>query len=126
MNVFDTFDELMMHHDVCSLSVLEIQTWIKKSVKDTWKAWRTKEVDWRPSTGIPNVLHQDTTSLLAQVKKEIKSNMFWGWIRTSTFHGILMKFTFIWIQTHVYTLPETSAMTKLLPRGFLSRGAASP
>ena len=62
----------------------EIHIWIKKSVKDTWKAWRTKEVDWGPSTSIPNVLNQDTTSLLAQGKKEIKSNMFWGWIRTAT------------------------------------------
>ena len=66
----------------------EIHTWIKKSVKDTWKAWRTKEVDWGPSTSIPNVLHQDTTSLLAQGKKEIKSNMFWGWIRTATLHQL--------------------------------------
>ena len=82
MIVFDTFDELMLHHDVCSLSFSEIHTWIKKSVKDTWKAWRTKEVDWGPSTSIPNVLHQDTTSLLVQGKKEIKSNTFWGWIRT--------------------------------------------
>ena len=82
MIVFDTFDELMLHHDVCSLSFSEIHTWIKKSVKDTWKAWRTKEVDWGPSTSIPNVLHLDTTSLLAQEKKEIKSNTFWGWIRT--------------------------------------------
>ena len=60
----------------------KIHTWIKKSVKDTWKAWRTKEVDWGPSTSIPNVVHQDTTSLLVQGKKEIKSNTFWGWIRT--------------------------------------------
>ncbi len=50
--VFDTFDELMLHHDVCSLSFSEINTWIKKSVKTTWKAWRTKEVDWGPSPSI--------------------------------------------------------------------------
>jgi hypothetical protein len=30
MIVFDTFDELMVHHDVCSLSFSEIHTWIKK------------------------------------------------------------------------------------------------
>ena len=86
MIVFDTFDELMLHHDVCSLSFSEIHTWIKKSVKDTWKTQRTKEVDWEPSTSIPNVLHQDTTSLLAQGKEDIKSNTFWGWIRTATLH----------------------------------------
>ena len=33
MIVFDTFDELMMHHDVCSLSFLEIHTWIKRVLK---------------------------------------------------------------------------------------------
>ena len=88
MIVFDTFDELMLHHDVCSLSFSEIHTWIKKSVKDTWKAWRTKEVDWGPSTSIPNVFHLDTTSFLAQGKKEIKSNTFWGWIRTATLNQL--------------------------------------
>ena len=76
MIVFDTFAELMLHHDVCSLSFSEIHTCC------------TKEVDWGPSTSIPNVLHQDTTSLLAQGKKEIKSNTFWGWIRTTTLHQL--------------------------------------
>jgi hypothetical protein len=76
MIVFDTFDELILRHDMCSLSFLEIHTWIKKSIKHTWKVWRTKEVDWGPSPSIPNVLHQATTSLLAQEKKEIKSNTF--------------------------------------------------
>ena len=81
--ICDTFDELMLHHDVYSLSISEIHTWIKNSVKHTWKAWRTKEVDWGPSPSIPNVLHQATTSLLAQGKKEIQSNTFWCWIRTT-------------------------------------------
>jgi predicted double-glycine peptidase len=76
MIVFDLFDELMLRHDVCSFSFLEIHTWIKKSIKHTWKAWRTKKVDWGPSPSIPNVLHQATTSLLAQGKKEIESNIF--------------------------------------------------
>ena len=93
MIVFDTFDELMLHHDACSLSFLEIHTWIKKSVKDTWKAWRTKEVDWGSSTSIPNILHLDTMSLLAQGKKEIKSNTFWGWIRTATLCQLAMVAT---------------------------------
>jgi hypothetical protein len=35
MIVFDTFDELMLHHDVCSLSFSEIHTWIKKSIGHT-------------------------------------------------------------------------------------------
>src|SRR5688572_4522251 len=112
----------MLHHDLYSLSISEIHTWIKNSVKHTWKVWRTKEVDWGPSPSIPNVLHQATTSLLAQEKKEIQSNMFWGWIQTAalcqlatatttTFelhlsvqvlHGFVMKSIFIWIWTQIH------------------------
>jgi hypothetical protein len=77
MIVFDTFDELMLRHDVCSSSFSEIHTWIKKSIKHTWKAWRTKQVDWGTSPSIANVLHQAPTSLLVQEKKESKSNTFW-------------------------------------------------
>ena len=48
--------------------------------------------DQRSSLGAkykyPNILHQDTMSLLAHGKKEIKSNTFWGWIRTATLHQL--------------------------------------
>src|SRR6185436_16213677 len=71
MIVFDRFDELMLRHDVCSLSFSEIHTWIKKSARHTWKAWRNKEVDWGPSPSVPHILHQATTSLWAQRWKEI-------------------------------------------------------
>jgi hypothetical protein len=107
MIVFDKFDELMLRHDTFSLLFSEIRTWIKKSIKHTWKAWGTKEVDWGPIPYIPNVLHQATTSLLVQEKKESKSNMFWmldsdcriepncngrhGFIQTPI--GVLLDFT---------------------------------
>ena len=77
MIILATFDELMLRHDVCSLSFSEIHTWIKKSARHTWKAWRNKEVDWGPSPSVPHILHQATTSLWAQRWKEIKSNTFW-------------------------------------------------
>jgi hypothetical protein len=38
MIVCDSFDELMLHHDVCSLTLSKIHTWTKKSIKHTWKA----------------------------------------------------------------------------------------
>ena len=41
-----TCSDMTIRHDVCSMSFSEIYSWIKKSVKHTWKAWRTKEVDW--------------------------------------------------------------------------------
>jgi hypothetical protein len=53
MIVFDKFDELMLRHDVFSLLFSEIYTWIKKSVKQKWKACRTKVVYWGPIPYIP-------------------------------------------------------------------------
>jgi hypothetical protein len=76
--VSNTFDELLLHYDVCWLSFSEILTWIKKGAQHKWKAWRTTEVDWGPSTSVPHVLHQATTSLLADRWKEIKANTFWA------------------------------------------------
>ena len=49
----DVFDDLMLHHDVCLLLFSEMHTSIKQGVKHTWKAWRTKEVDWEPILSIP-------------------------------------------------------------------------
>ena len=77
------FDELVLHHKMCIFSFSELLTWIKGRFDCIWKAWKVNEVDWRPNPSIPNVLHLDTTSLLAQGKIEIKSNTFWGWIRTT-------------------------------------------
>ena len=45
MIVFDTFDELMLHHDVCSLSFSEILTWIKGRFDCIWKAWKVR-IGW--------------------------------------------------------------------------------
>jgi hypothetical protein len=69
MIVFDTFDKFMFRHDVYSLSFSEIHTWIKKSIKHTWKVWRTKEVDWGPIPCIPNVPHQSTMTLWPKERK---------------------------------------------------------
>jgi hypothetical protein len=74
MIIFGKFDELMLRYDVCSLSFSEIHTWIKNSIKHTWKAWRTKEVYWGPSPSVPHVLHQTSTSLLAKRWIEITCN----------------------------------------------------
>ena len=63
MIVFDTFDELMLRHDVGALSFSEIHTWIKNIIEHTWMAWRTKEVDWGLVPCIPIVLHQATMKL---------------------------------------------------------------
>jgi len=66
MIVFDIFEQLMLHHDFCTFSFSEILALLMPSVEGTWKIWRTKEVDWGPSANISNILHQVTTSLLAQ------------------------------------------------------------
>ena len=90
--IFDTYDELVLHHKVCIFSFLELLTWIKGRLDCIWKAREVNEVDWGPSPSIPNVFPQATTSLLVQGKKEIKSNTFWGWIRTPG-HLQLVMFT---------------------------------
>jgi hypothetical protein len=80
--IIDAFDELVLYHKMCIFSFSELLTWIKERFDCIWKAWKVNEVDWGPNPSIPNALHLDTTSLLVQGKKEIKSNTFWGWIRT--------------------------------------------
>ena len=67
---------------MCIFSFSELLTWIKGRFDCIWKAWKINEVDWGPNPSITNVVNLDTTSLLVQGKKEIKSNTFWGWIRT--------------------------------------------
>jgi hypothetical protein len=54
--IIDAFDELMLHHDVCSFSFSELLTWIKGRFDCIWKAWKVNEVDWGPNPSIPNVL----------------------------------------------------------------------
>jgi hypothetical protein len=58
MSICNTFDELMLHHDVCSISFLEVLTWIKESIECLWKAWRTKYVDWVPNPAPSHVSPQ--------------------------------------------------------------------
>jgi hypothetical protein len=73
---FDTFEQLMLHYDFCAFSFSELLDWIKLCVEIIWTTWRTKEIDWGPSSSLPNVVHQATTSLLVQGKEESKSNTF--------------------------------------------------
>jgi hypothetical protein len=44
--IIDAFDELMLHHDVCLFSFLELLTWIKGRFDCISKAWKVNEVDW--------------------------------------------------------------------------------
>ena len=76
MIVFDSFDELMLRHDVCLLLFSEIHTWIKKGTKHTWKVWRTKEVDWGPIPCIPNIPHQATTTFWPKVRNRLNLTRF--------------------------------------------------
>jgi hypothetical protein len=76
MIVFDTFNELMLRHVMCSLSFSKIHTLIKISIKHIWKAWRTKEVDWGPIPCIPNVLHQATMTLWPKERKRLNQTCF--------------------------------------------------
>jgi hypothetical protein len=35
--IFNTCDEWMLHHDMCSMSFTEVLTWIKEGVDHAWK-----------------------------------------------------------------------------------------
>jgi hypothetical protein len=72
MSIYNTFDELMLHHDVCSISFLEVLTWIKESIECQWKAWRTKYVDWGPSPTPPHILPQGHQVTLSPRKERDK------------------------------------------------------
>jgi hypothetical protein len=51
--IFNTCDEWMMHHDMCSMSFTEVLRWIKEGVDHAWKGWIMKHLDWGPNTSAP-------------------------------------------------------------------------
>jgi hypothetical protein len=50
---FNTCDEWTLYHDMCSVSLIEVLTWIKEGVDHAWKGWIMKHLDWGPNTGAP-------------------------------------------------------------------------
>jgi hypothetical protein len=44
--IFNICDEWMMHHDMCSMSFIEVLTWIKEGVDHASKLWIMKHLDW--------------------------------------------------------------------------------
>jgi hypothetical protein len=59
MSICNTFDELMLHHGICSILFSEVLTWNKESIECLWKAWRTKYVDWGSNPTPPHISPQD-------------------------------------------------------------------
>jgi hypothetical protein len=51
--MFNTCDEWMLHHVMCSMSFKEVLTWIKEGVDHAWKGWIMKHLDWGPNTCAP-------------------------------------------------------------------------
>jgi hypothetical protein len=51
--IFNTCDEWTLHHDMSSMSVIEVLTWIKEGVDHAWKGWIMKHLDWGPNTSAP-------------------------------------------------------------------------
>jgi hypothetical protein len=52
--IFNTRDEWMLHHDVCSMSFTEVLTCITEGVDHAWKGWILKHLDWGPNTSVPH------------------------------------------------------------------------
>jgi hypothetical protein len=69
ISICNTFDELMLHHDICSISFSEAS-------RKVLNAWRTKYVDWRSNPSPSQVYPQGHHITFHQGKKEIKSSMF--------------------------------------------------
>jgi hypothetical protein len=60
--IFNTCDEWMLHHDMCSMSFTEVLTWIKEGGDHAWKGWIMKHLDWGPNRSLH--FHQVTTLLV--------------------------------------------------------------
>jgi hypothetical protein len=46
-------DEWTLHRDICSMSLIEVLTWIKEGADLAWKGWIMKHQDWGPNTSAP-------------------------------------------------------------------------
>jgi hypothetical protein len=57
--IFHTCDKWTLHHDMCSMSFIEVHTWIKEGVDHAWKGWIMKHLDWGPNLSAP---YASTTS----------------------------------------------------------------
>jgi hypothetical protein len=47
--IFNTCVEWMLHHNMCSMSFIEVLTLIKECVDHAWKGWIMKHMDWGPN-----------------------------------------------------------------------------
>jgi hypothetical protein len=51
--IFNACDEWTLHHDMCSMSFIEVLIWIKEGVDHAWKGWIMKHLYWGPNTSAP-------------------------------------------------------------------------
>jgi hypothetical protein len=62
ISIFNTCDEWTLHHDMCSMSFIEVLTWIKEGVDHAWKGWDQIQVLPTLSPGLMRSwLHQVQT-----------------------------------------------------------------
>jgi hypothetical protein len=94
MSIYNIFDELMLHRDVCLISYSEVLTWIKESIECLWKAWRTKYVDWGPNPTPPHVSPQGRHATFRPRKERDKFQyVLESLIRTAEWYKIAMAAT---------------------------------
>jgi hypothetical protein len=77
MSICNTFDELILNHDVCSILFSEVLTWIKKVLNAYGRHGEPNMLNGDQIQVLPTFPHKATTLLFTQGKKEIKSNTFW-------------------------------------------------
>ena len=141
MIIVATFDELMLRHDVCSLSFSEIHTWIKKSARHnmegmedqrSWLGTKSK-CSSRPPPGHhvtlgPKMERDQVQHVLEAGLGLQKSIDLWWTPRSHTdldwavqvLYGKIIKSTFQRIQPHVHIFSESVTIVYFIPRCFLS------
>jgi hypothetical protein len=68
ISIFNTCDEWTLHHDRCSMSFIEVLTWIKEGVDHAWKGWMMKHLVWDQIQVLPTLPPGLMRSWLHQVQ----------------------------------------------------------
>jgi hypothetical protein len=75
--IFNTCDEWMLHHDMCSMSFIEVLTWMKELVEHSWKGQILKHLVWGPNTCAPYAPTRSPRYLWYKETRRLNLIFFW-------------------------------------------------
>jgi hypothetical protein len=137
--IIDAFDELMLHHDMCSFSFSELLTWIKGRFDCIWKARRLMKLigdqiqvfltsSARPPRHFGSKVERVQVQHVLEVEfglqnspklrrsPRLHTDSDWDII---ALFGKLIKSIFQWMWTHGYILSDASTIIVSTPGPFL-------